>query len=63
MQQFDIRRNLSLKLQAFMAFRDNLYDKIELRENVLREASLISFEENYSIKEACFAELKENVVN
>jgi hypothetical protein len=46
-----------------MAFRDNLYDKIELRENVLREASLISFEENYSIKEVCFAELKENVVN
>ena len=46
-----------------MAFRDNLYEKQDLRENVLREASLISFEENYSLKEACFTELKENVVH
>jgi len=46
-----------------MAFKDYLYDRIDLRENVLREASLISFEENYGLMEACFTELKENVVH
>jgi len=43
--------------------KDNLDERKELRENVLREASLISFEENYELKECCFAELKDNVVN
>jgi hypothetical protein len=42
--QFALRRQLSIQLTAFMSLKENLFEKLALRENVLREASIISFE-------------------
>jgi hypothetical protein len=41
--QFGIRRRLTHMFKGFHALRENLIEKVELRENVLREASFISY--------------------
>jgi hypothetical protein len=33
--QFALRRQLSIQLTAFMSLKENLYQKLDLRENVL----------------------------